>query len=52
MSNGSNENHRQLKSYDKLLSKSKKARKRRKLRLRKRLTTERIAVDRERYSRA
>ena len=47
-----NENHRQLKSYDKLLSKSKKARKRRKLRLRKRLTTERIAVDRERYSRA
>mgnify|MGYP005691083633 FL=1 len=47
-----NENHRQLKNYDKLLSTSKKARKRRKLRLRKRLTQERIAVDRDRYFRA
>ena len=47
-----NENHRQLKNYDKLLSKSKKARKRRRLRLRKRVTNERIAVDIERYSRA
>ena len=47
-----NENHRQLKNYDKLLSTTKKARKRRKLRLRKRLTTERIAVDIERYFRA
>ena len=47
-----NENHRQLKNYDRLLSTSKKAKKRRKLRLRKRLTTERIAVDIERYFRA
>ena len=47
-----NENHRQLKNYDKLLSTSKKARKRRKLRLRKRLTQERIAVDSDRYFRA
>ena len=47
-----NENHRQLKNYDRLLSTSKKAKKRRRLRLRKRLTTERIAVDIERYFRA
>ena len=47
-----NENHRQLLKYDKLLSKSKKARKRRNKRLEKRLLNERSQVDNDTFLRA
>ena len=47
-----NENHRQLLKYDKLLSKSKKARKRRAKRLNKRLINERSQVDKNHFLRA
>ena len=47
-----NENHRQLLKYDKLLSKSKKARKRRSKRLEKRLLNERSQVDNDTFLRA
>lgn len=46
-----NENHRQLLKYDKLLSKSKKARKRRAKRLNKRLINERSQVDKNHFLR-
>ena len=47
-----NENHRQLLKYDKLLSKSKRARKRRAKRLNKRLINERSQVDKNHFLRA
>lgn len=47
-----NENHRQLVKYDKLLSKSKKARQRRAKRLNKRLINERSQVDKDQFLRA
>ena len=47
-----NENQRQLNKFNKLLSKSKKARKRRQHRLTQRLLKERLAVDNQTYNKA